>query len=169
MRLRFNEKGQTQNTWPFFRLGGLPGGDRTPDPQLRRLMLYPTELRADLKTSGDLAGPKKKLTLFTCVNFASFSNTYGRSTRIRTLDPLVPNQVRYQAAPHSATLHSIARTDSCGAQISEIYRLAYWAFPNKVSRALSPVIGLRKSAKTATPRCTAGRAARLSNQAFRYG
>ncbi len=25
----------------------------------------------------------------------------GRSTRIRTLDPLVPNQVRYQAAPHS--------------------------------------------------------------------
>ena len=28
------------------RLTGLPGGDRTPDPQLRRLMLYPTELRA---------------------------------------------------------------------------------------------------------------------------
>ena len=26
---------------------GLPGGDRTPDPQLRRLMLYPTELRAE--------------------------------------------------------------------------------------------------------------------------
>ena len=25
----------------------------------------------------------------------------GRSTRIRTLDPLVPNQVRYQTAPHS--------------------------------------------------------------------
>ncbi len=24
---------------------GLPGGDRTPDPQLRRLLLYPTELR----------------------------------------------------------------------------------------------------------------------------
>ena len=29
-------------------------------------------------------------------------NVFGRSTRIRTLDPLVPNQVRYQAAPHSA-------------------------------------------------------------------
>ena len=27
---------------------GLPGGDRTPDPQLRRLMLYPTELRAEI-------------------------------------------------------------------------------------------------------------------------
>ncbi len=26
---------------------GLPGEVRTPDPQLRRLLLYPTELRAD--------------------------------------------------------------------------------------------------------------------------
>ncbi len=26
---------------------GQPGGIRTPDPQLRRLLLYPTELRAD--------------------------------------------------------------------------------------------------------------------------
>ena len=26
---------------------------------------------------------------------------FGRSTRIRTLDPLVPNQVRYRAALHS--------------------------------------------------------------------
>ena len=25
----------------------------------------------------------------------------GRSERIRTSDPLVPNEVRYQAAPHS--------------------------------------------------------------------
>ena len=30
----------------------------------------------------------------------------GRSTRIRTLDPLVPNQVRYQTAPHSDTKDS---------------------------------------------------------------
>jgi hypothetical protein len=29
----------------------------------------------------------------------------GRSTRIRTLDPLVPNQVRYQTAPHSEDLN----------------------------------------------------------------
>ena len=27
-------------------LDGLPGGTRTPDPQLRRLVLYPVELRA---------------------------------------------------------------------------------------------------------------------------
>ena len=68
--------------WVF----GLPGGDRTPDPQLRRLMLYPTELRADTK--------KAHLVSF-------FVWILGRSTRIRTLDPLVPNQVRYQTAPHS--------------------------------------------------------------------
>jgi hypothetical protein len=31
---------------------GLPGGDRTPDPQLRRLLLYPTELRAEFMKKG---------------------------------------------------------------------------------------------------------------------
>src|SRR5450759_2110948 len=31
---------------------------------------------------------------------------FGRSTRIRTLDPLVPNQVRYRAAPHSEDVKS---------------------------------------------------------------
>jgi hypothetical protein len=32
---------------------GAPGGNRTPDPQLRRLLLYPTELlaRNDAKAS----------------------------------------------------------------------------------------------------------------------
>ncbi len=30
----------------FGRCLGLPGGTRTPDPQLRRLVLYPVELRA---------------------------------------------------------------------------------------------------------------------------
>ncbi len=74
---------------------GLPGGDRTPDPQLRRLMLYPTELRADMKKAHR-------------VSF--FIRIHGRSTRIRTLDPLVPNQVRYQTAPHSDKSKIIART-----------------------------------------------------------
>ena len=63
---------------------GAPGGNRTPDPQLRRLLLYPTELRAEIE--------KKK--------------RYGRGDRIRTYDPLVPNQMRYQAAlrPDKAAL-----------------------------------------------------------------
>ena len=34
-----------QTPYPFGL--GLPGGNRTPDPQLRRLLLYPTELPAD--------------------------------------------------------------------------------------------------------------------------
>ena len=34
-----------------------------------------------------------------CPKTARFN--IGRSTRIRTLDPLVPNQVRYRAALHS--------------------------------------------------------------------
>jgi hypothetical protein len=38
-----------------------------------------------------------------------FGGFNGRSTRIRTLDPLVPNQVRYQTAPHSDKIKIIAR------------------------------------------------------------
>ena len=56
-------------------------------------MLYPTELRADMKKA----------------HTVSFFEFFGRSTRIRTLDPLVPNQVRYQAAPHSANGMIIVR------------------------------------------------------------
>ena len=36
------------------------------------------------------------------VGFAGMDpNWFGRSGRIRTCDPLVPNEVRYQTAPHS--------------------------------------------------------------------
>jgi hypothetical protein len=41
-----------------FGSGGLPGGDRTPDPQLRRLMLYPTELRAEIVSENMMVGAK---------------------------------------------------------------------------------------------------------------
>ena len=40
------------------RFCGLPGGDRTPDPQLRRLLLYPTELRAEIERKKDMVGAK---------------------------------------------------------------------------------------------------------------
>ncbi len=88
---------------------GLPGGDRTPDPQLRRLMLYPTELRADVKKAHE-------------VSFFRMFN--GRSTRIRTLDPLVPNQVRYQAAPHSAKLQIIASRIADSSSKQQFFYLA---------------------------------------------
>src|SRR5678816_3096408 len=61
------------------RRSGLPGGTRTPDPQLRRLVLYPVELRADRSV--------------TQRGFPA-----GRGGGIRTRDLLVPNQLRYQAA-----------------------------------------------------------------------
>jgi hypothetical protein len=64
---------------------GLPGGDRTPDNLLRRQVLYPTELRADSGPDRSKNEIQKKL---------------GRGERIRTFDPLVPNQMRYQAALH---------------------------------------------------------------------
>ena len=67
---------------------GLPGGTRTPDPQLRRLVLYPVELRA---ARSALTGLRA-----------------GRGGGIRTRDLLVPNQLRYQAAlrPERARLYA---------------------------------------------------------------
>ena len=50
-----------------------------------------------------------------------------------------------------------------------IQRFWYCVLPNKISRDLSSVIGLRKSANTCTPRCTAGRAAIKSNHFLRCG
>jgi hypothetical protein len=82
----------------------------------------------------------------------------GRSTRIRTLDPLVPNQVRYQAAPHSEA-HILTRYQ----------RFWYCCLPNNISRATSLVWGLRNSAMSWQPRCTAGRCPRLSNHFLRWG
>ena len=70
-----------------------PGGSRTPDPQLRRLLLYPPELLA--------------LSPCTSPHPARFSNTSllqqqatragNRGGRIRTGDLLLPKQARYRA------------------------------------------------------------------------
>ncbi len=62
---------------------GLSDRNRTCDPQLRRLLLYPTELRTEIKKG---------------LENEAFFIFYGRGDRIRTYDPLVPNQMRYQAA-----------------------------------------------------------------------
>ena len=57
----------------------MPDRTRTCNPQLRRLVLYPVELRAQLVT----APPEP-----------------GRGGEIRTPDILLPKQARYQAALH---------------------------------------------------------------------
>ena len=42
----------------------------------------------------------------------------GRSTRIRTLDPLLPKQVRYRAAPHSEECNYTRERRSCGRTVA---------------------------------------------------
>ena len=49
MPLRCNRQVEMPSGLAKIRTFGLPGGDRTPDPQLRRLLLYPTELRAEIE------------------------------------------------------------------------------------------------------------------------
>ncbi len=64
-------------------INGVPDRDRTCNPQLRRLVLYPIELRAQ----SSRAYPYQRIVI-------------GRGGEIRTPDILVPNQARYQATLH---------------------------------------------------------------------
>ncbi len=41
-----------------------------------------------------------------CLHAEALYRNSGRRTRIRTLDPLLPKQVRYQAALHADSLYS---------------------------------------------------------------
>ena len=43
-----------------------------------------------------------------------FADLNGRSSRIRTYDPLVPNQMRYQAAPYSDSSQLLLYRTLCG-------------------------------------------------------
>ena len=81
---------------------GLPGGTRTPDPQLRRLVLYPVELRA--VAGSDLGGSDSAV----CLKTGLSSEEGGRGGGIRTRDLLVPNQLRYQAALRPEQLRIVA-------------------------------------------------------------
>ena len=102
---------------------GTPGRIRTCDRPLRRRMLYPTELRAQcilirISNPSRCLGPARtscrvvsQAAMFThrscCAQLSYECNKFdllieiGRSGGIRTPDPLVPNQMRYQAALHS--------------------------------------------------------------------
>ena len=78
---------------------GLPGETRTHNPQLRRLVLYPVELRA-----ADRVWPDS-----------------GRGGVIRTRDILLPKQVRYQAALHP---ENVASNDTLSAHRGQSSLLA---------------------------------------------
>ena len=48
------------------------------------------------------------------INLQTWKKRNGRSERIRTSDPLVPNEVRYQAALHSDTEYELGKPGSSG-------------------------------------------------------
>jgi hypothetical protein len=77
---------------------GLPDRNRTCNPQLRRLVLYPVELRAETHFSGYWG---------------------GRGERIRTSDILLPKQARYRAALHPEIQSAPINPESDGGRISE--------------------------------------------------
>ena len=84
---------------------GTPGRIRTYDPRLRRPMLYPAELRA-LDTAGRrAAAPLPR---------AHPAAKNGRGRGIRTPDPLLPKQVRYQTAPYPAAVRRPGFRRRCG-------------------------------------------------------
>lgn len=82
-------------------LNGDPGGIRTPDPRLRRPLLYPTELLNHLERAMGIepttSAWKAEVLPLNYTRNIKFSS--GRSGRIRTCDPLFPRQVLYQAEP----------------------------------------------------------------------
>ena len=71
---------------------GLPDRNRTCDPQLRRLMLYPTELRAE--SPGSNSDTRRKVQHR---NAEMNLEADGRGERNRTSDILLPKQALYQA------------------------------------------------------------------------
>ncbi len=80
-----------------------PGGIRTHGPQLRRLLLYPTELPDPLKIFVRVYSTNMILQLEVVEQFErnltiqkkeTSSLNLCRGSRIRTCDPLLPKQVR---------------------------------------------------------------------------
>jgi hypothetical protein len=59
-------------------------------------MLYPTELRTE----------REGRTWYVLLQLRQITVKNGRGERIRTFDPLVPNQMRYQAALHPDSQYS---------------------------------------------------------------
>ena len=146
---------------------GLPGGTRTPDLLLRRQLLYPVELRA---VRGCGADGKKAHGVGLC----SVRMVGAAGFELATLCSQSRCATRLRYAPTSRGFYPQAGTPRLGQAADEAprvftQRFAYCVLPNRMSRDLSSVSGLRASASTATPRCTAGRSAMRSNQAFRRG
>ena len=87
-----------------------PGRIRTCDLRIRSPLLYPAELRAHGILRGfRRAGEGNRTPIISLEGWGStielhphFVSRTCRGERIRTSDPLLPKQVRYQAAPRPA-------------------------------------------------------------------
>jgi hypothetical protein len=84
---------------------GLPDRNRTCNPQLRRLVLYPVELRADFGYKTLHLDILKYFGLTFIYQPADIkyqrADLFGRRGEIRTPDILLPKQARYQATLHA--------------------------------------------------------------------
>ena len=82
------------------KVAGLSGGTRTPDLLLRRQLLYPVELRTGSERRCQRQSTRNKARGH-WGSARAFFRWNGRSGGIRTRDPLLPKQMRYQTALRS--------------------------------------------------------------------
>ena len=91
---------------------GTPGRARTCNPRLRRPMLYPVELRAQLASTPPMdrriSSPCSTRKRETSALFVMAMFRRGRGREIRTPDFLLPKQARCQTAPYPAIRLSVA-------------------------------------------------------------
>ena len=92
--------------WTTAATNGTPGRTRTCNPRLRRAMLYPVELRTLIQI--------------------------GRGREIRTPDPLLPKQLRYQTALYPDNIPRLSNLSYQNKAWNFIYypTLGQWYFPN---------------------------------------
>ena len=96
----FTHKNTPQPAWLRGFFHGDPGGIRTPDPRLRRPLLYPTELLNHINLERAMGIEPTTSAWKAEVLPLNYTRANGRSGRIRTCDTLLPRQVRYQTALH---------------------------------------------------------------------
>ena len=110
----------------------MPGGTRTPDLLLRRQLLYPVELRAACGGSGEMVGATRferatycsqssRATKLRYAHLRAEQELIGRGGGIRTHDPLLPKQMRYQAALRPDTRKRILASPGNPHQINGLY------------------------------------------------
>ena len=113
------------------------------------------------------AGHQTKKPVAICITTGySFFWSGRKDSNLRPSGPK-PDALPGCATPRQALHSSSALRVNPRAHV--FHRLAYCVLPKRTSRDLASVMGLRRSAITFTPRCTAGRAAMASNHALRCG